>query len=324
MTSNTPTTFTLDASMIEGLLAEIKATDDMLTALSGTIVQKRKEAHEANEGAEANDLALWTNLAEFVGLDGGTIGGFHRDVAFLTAAHLPILAGKRLAEVLADLTDLKSTLAQSAEDNLVARLTNDKVSFEGEAGPLLRTRDSLVTKAKAMGTLLGLEVAVPSAPKVSVRGVVVKAGGSTGPRTVKTGRILYGVREKPGGFYANVTLSGVAYYAFRAENASTEDLKSALKAAGVEYLAKPFEAKVTIGNTTKTVFAVMDDEATEEATEDAEVEDLPMDVSKIDVLAVIDEALAQEEALADSIVEAGMVDTKDEAMTIVKKRRTSK
>jgi hypothetical protein len=225
----------LDKSILDSTLEAIKAIDSKMTASAGNVSARKSEALEAikvNEAAKLAELNVNSD-PEFLDLEG-------------TAESFPV---HYLAVVEAELEDVKvrhEEAKQAVQDAIVAALKASKADTGAELATLRTERDELVNTAKAMGTLLKIEVEIPKAPKGS-------GSTSSSPRVAKSASGSHYVKAEDGttSSYANDTFSGLAFYAFK--RAGVNDLKSALSANGVTELTKPWETTVTVNGITRTI-----------------------------------------------------------------------
>lgn len=228
----------LDKSILDATLEQIKQIDVKMTASAGNVTQRKTEALEALKVAELE------GVASFIETTDGNVD----NEAFVSSEpdRFPVLY---LAVIEAELEAIKvrhEEAKQAVQDAIVASLKASKADTGAELATLRTEREELVNTAKAMGTLLKINVEVPKAPKGS-------GSTSTSPRVAKSSTGSHYVKAEDGSMssYANDTFSGLAFYAFK--RAGVPALKSALEANGVTELTKPWETTVTVNGITRTI-----------------------------------------------------------------------
>lgn len=213
---------TISTSAAEKILRQIAEIDGKLETVKGTASQRKAAARVAV--LEDSDLAGVVDAVE-----------------------------TKLAEAKMEAEEV----AQRVEDAIVAYLKSSKDGTTAEVEALKTSRSELVTSASAMIALLqSLKVegasalSVPKAPKGASRG----STGSTGAKA-SSGRHYFVSDEGRMSSYANSSLSGLAFYAFRVKGASpsVEDVKTALASQGVTDLTKSWQATVTLNGVTRTI-----------------------------------------------------------------------
>lgn len=227
----------LDKSMLDTTLGQIAEIDKKMTASAGNVTQRKTEALEALRAEEAHRLEV--RGAELNMTDAAVLELVDEAEDF--PVHYLALMEQELEAAQTRHDEAK----QAVQDAIVASLKARKVDIGAELVTLRTEREELVNTARAMGTLLKINVDVPKAPKGS--------GTSTSPRVAKSSTGSHYVKAEDGTMtsYANDTFSGLAFYAFG--RAGVNDLKSALAANGVTELTKPWETTVTINGKTRTI-----------------------------------------------------------------------
>jgi hypothetical protein len=222
----------LDQSILTATLDQIKSIDARMTASAGNVTARKAEALEAIKADEA---------ARIEALETGTVV-IDDDTAELFPVHALEVIEAELEAAKVRFEEAKQAVA----DAVIAQLKASKADTGAELATLRAERDELVNTAKAMATLLKVEVDVPKAPKGS-------GSGSASPRVAKSATGSHYVKAEDGSTssYANDTFSGLAFYAFK--RAGVPALKSALEANGVTELTKPWETTVTVNGITRTI-----------------------------------------------------------------------
>ena len=215
------------------ILEQMAEVDKQLSAIAGTLSAKTKRITDEIVNA-APDLSNVENTQLEV-----KTASLVSHVRTLVGQN-PVRARLVIDDVLEDLREVKAE-ADAAITSKVRETLKATSASSDEASALKLTRSTLADQAAAFNTVLGQMggdvVEIPSAPRVG-------GGGGSGGGKVRSSNVEY--YRRVGGvetFYgADRSLSLIAFHL----GVPVGDLETALKSAGVEDVAKPFEVEVTV------------------------------------------------------------------------------
>lgn len=214
------------------LLAELKATDERLSAIAGTLTAKVKRVTDeivaSAPPATDDQTALLTDSKVLL------FATLH-SVADVS----PVTARMLVDEMTSDLKDLRDNLDQQLKGMINAELKRTSAASD-DAATLKSTRQTLAGQIESFNTVLaqmgGDTVEIPAAPRVGSTGMT--GSSSAVSKDVEYYRLVKGNKVY---YSAGRDLSLIAFHA----GVTVGELETILKNAGVESILKPFSQEVT-------------------------------------------------------------------------------
>lgn len=239
----------------DAIVAQVKDIDTTLAGLAGTHAARKASALEAIVAKElaAHGIDTLTDAA----------------IADLDLSESPALAFRRAVTVLEAAKVAHDDAKSDLDDAVNAALRADKSANTTERDAFLTTRETLVTGAAAMATLIA-GASKPLTPTDIGLAKPKGSGSSSGtPRTAKVGQGVFSYRRDGDAEWtvpcdAQQSLSATAYRVFG--RAGVGELREAMAAVAGDKVdeTKDFESTVTVRDITATVkFTVTEAPATE-------------------------------------------------------------
>ena len=218
------------------ILAQMAEVDKQLSAIAGTLSAKTKRitddiVNSAPDLSSDESDVIAVKTASLVSHLRGLVG------------RNPVRARLAIDEAIDELREVKGEADVAITSKVREQLKATSASSD-EASALKLTRSTLADQAAAFNTVLaqmgGDVVEIPAAPRVG-------GGGSSGSGKVRSSNVEYyrGTPDDPIWYGADRSLSLIAFHL----GLPVGDLETALKQAGVEDIAKPFNVEVTVVGT---------------------------------------------------------------------------